>query len=73
MPNFKSNDFVLFRGHAAKREGQTIKVKFTGLPATETEASVLFEEPRKIQIEDGAFEDWFAPNEVHVYRLNRAG
>jgi hypothetical protein len=24
-------------------------------------------------VQDGQFEDWFAPNEVHVYRIKRNG
>ena len=47
------------------------KVKFSGLPATEARAAVMFEEPRKVELKDGAFEDWFGPNEVHVYRVRR--
>jgi hypothetical protein len=58
---------------AAKRESPTVKVKFTGLPATEASGAVMFEEPRKVQVESGGFEDWFAPNEVHVYRIRRTG
>src|SRR5437016_5976247 len=38
---------------AAKREGATVKVKFTGLPATTSTADVLFEEPRTVEISDG--------------------
>jgi hypothetical protein len=58
---------------AARREGQTTKVRFTGLPASEEAVVVLYEEPRKVQIKDGGFEDWFAPHDVHVYRIKRAG
>jgi hypothetical protein len=54
---------------AAMREGATQKVAFTGLPDSVREGEVLFEEPRKVQVNDGAFEDWFGPEEVHVYRL----
>lgn len=55
---------------AAKREGKTQKVRFTGLPpGVSTGGVVLFEEPRKVQVKEGAFEDWFAPNDVHVYRI----
>jgi hypothetical protein len=32
---------------------------------------VLFEEPRTVEIREGGFEDWFAPNDVHVYRMKR--
>jgi hypothetical protein len=58
---------------AAKREGATAKAIFSGLPATDAQGTVLFEEPRKIEIKDGRFEDWFGPNEVHVYKLKRRG
>jgi hypothetical protein len=54
---------------AAKREGSTVQVKFTGLPATVSSATVLDEEPRKVTATAGAFTDWFGPNEVHVYRF----
>ncbi len=61
------DDLFIF---AAKREGDTVKVKFTGLGATaQDEASVLFEEPRTVDVEKGGFTDWFGPNEVHVYRV----
>jgi hypothetical protein len=56
---------------AAWREGATAKVTFTGLPAVRGEGEVLFEEPRKVQVKNGRVEDWFSPNEVHVYRLER--
>lgn len=57
---------------AAKREGVTGKIKFSGLPAVDKVGAVMFEEPRKIEVKEGALEDWFGPNEVHVYRLRRA-
>ena len=56
---------------AAKREGDTAKVKFTGLPKTDSTADVMFEEPRKVEIKEAAFEDWFAANDVHVYQMRR--
>jgi len=56
---------------AAKREGKTVKVKFTGLPEVQEKAEVMFEEPRTVSVNDGAMEDWFGPNEVHVYRIKR--
>jgi len=59
---------------AAKREGDTVMVRFTGLPAgVAAEGDVLYESPRKIKIENGVFEDWFGPEEVHVYRIKRGG
>jgi hypothetical protein len=58
---------------AAKREGETGQVKFTGLPAaTDERVEVLFEAPRTVKVTGGGFEDWFGPNDVHVYRLHRA-
>lgn len=56
---------------AARREGATVQVKFSGLPAALTTGDVLFEEPRKVTAAAGAFTDWFGPNEVHVYRFRR--
>jgi hypothetical protein len=56
---------------AAKREGATVKATFSGLPAVEPIGTLMFEEPRKVEIKGGAFEDWFGPNEVHVYRIKR--
>lgn len=56
---------------AAKREGSTVEVKFTGLPADVATGDLLFEEPRKVTASGGAFTDWFGPNEVHVYRFAR--
>jgi hypothetical protein len=56
---------------AARREGDTIQAKFTGLPANLGEGKVLFEDPRKVKAEGGTFTDWFGPNEVHVYRFDK--
>ena len=57
---------------ASKREGDTKKVTFSGLPlSASSQGAVLFEEPRKIEVKNGAFTDWFAPNEVHVYTIAR--
>ncbi len=58
---------------ACKREGDTVQVKFTGLPPGAGEGRVLFEEPRKVTASSGAFTDWFGPNEVHVYRFELTG
>jgi hypothetical protein len=64
----ETNDAVYIL--AAKREGDTIQVRFTGLPTSITaKGSVMFEEPRKIPVKDGAFTDWFAPFDVHVYKF----
>jgi hypothetical protein len=54
---------------AAKREGSTVQAQFTRLPATVVEGEVLFESPRRVVVSDGAFRDWFGPNEVHMYRF----
>ena len=56
---------------ACCREPQkTALIEFTGLPV-DGEADVLFESPRKVTARNGAFKDWFAPYEVHVYRFTR--
>lgn len=55
---------------AAKREGATVEARFSGLPVSGA-GEVLFEDPRRVQVENGAFRDWFGPNEVHVYRFRR--
>ncbi len=56
---------------ACKRQGDTEQVTFSGLPASTRGGDVLYEEPRKVQVKDGAFTDWFAPFDVHVYRLTK--
>jgi hypothetical protein len=56
---------------AAKRQGESVKVKWSGLPLGESTGDVLYEEPRKVTVKEGKFEDWFAPFDVHVYRLRR--
>lgn len=56
---------------ACKREGETIHVRFTGLPPLQPTGEVLFESPRSVTVKDGAFTDWFAPFDVHVYRFRR--
>jgi hypothetical protein len=56
---------------ACKRDHTTERVEFTGLPQNAIGGDTLFEEPRKVTLENGAFEDWFAPFEVHVYRFQR--
>jgi hypothetical protein len=57
---------------AARREGSTSQVSFTGLPRATNDGEVLFEAPRQVQVVDGKFTDWFGPNEVHVYRFHRS-
>jgi hypothetical protein len=59
---------------ACKKEGPTIRVRFSGLPKSlhgQGAGTVLFEEPRKVDVENGSFADWFGPFEVHVYRFAR--
>ena len=56
---------------ACKREGATAQVTFKGLPAGVTGGDVLYESPRKVEVKNGQFTDWFGPEEVHVYRLGR--
>lgn len=56
---------------AAKREGDTVQVNFSGLPGNITTGEVLYEAPRQVQVTGGAFTDWFGPNEVHVYRFRK--
>jgi len=58
---------------AAKREGATVQVTFRGLPGDVAAGDLLFESPRKVTAQNGSFSDWFAPNEVHVYRFVRSG
>ncbi len=57
---------------ACKRGGKTAEVQFNGLPDHATGGDVLFESPRKVQIHNGKFTDWFGPYEVHVYRFENA-
>lgn len=52
---------------AAKREGDTVKAKLTGLSGS-GEADVLHEN-RKVPVKWGVIEDEFKPNSVHVYRV----
>jgi hypothetical protein len=56
---------------ACKRQGDTEQVTFSGLPESVSSGDVLYEEPRTVKAKDGAFTDWFAPFDVHVYRFGR--
>jgi len=56
---------------ACKREGPTVEAEFTGLPAELVTGEVVFEAPRKVEVKNGAFKDWFAPFDVHIYRFTR--
>ena len=55
----------------SKDPQKTSEIEFTGLPKEAGEGVVLYESPRKIAAKDGAFKDWFAPFEVHVYKFSR--
>jgi len=54
----------------SKREHTTEAIAFSGFPAGWGGDEVLFEEPRKVDLKDGQFSDWFAPFDVHFYRFN---
>jgi len=54
---------------ACKREGETVKVNFSGLPDWVTLGEVMYEAPRQVKVEAGEFTDWFAPFDVHVYHF----
>lgn len=56
---------------ACKREGPTVQAEFTGLPSVKAEGELLYESPRKVQVNNGKFIDWFGPFEVHVYHFQR--
>ena len=56
---------------ACRRDHETSKVAIAGLPLREGTGDVLFESPRKLEVKDGAFTDWFAPFDVHVYRFKK--
>ncbi len=56
---------------ACQRGGATREVQFSGLPPNATGGEMMFENPRRVKITSGKFSDWFAPHEVHVYRLAR--
>jgi hypothetical protein len=62
------NEVYIF---ACKKEGPTIQVQFSGLPKECASGQVVFEEPRQVVAKEGSFTDWFAPNDVHVYRFKR--
>lgn len=56
---------------ACKRGPATAEISFTGFPAEASGGEILFEAPRRVELKAGKFTDWFAPFEVHVYRLAR--
>jgi uncharacterized protein (TIGR02597 family) len=55
---------------ATKREGATVNVTFSGLPAWATSGSVLFESNRSVSVSSGEFTDSFAQWDVHVYKFS---
>jgi hypothetical protein len=55
---------------ACSRGNETALVTFSGLPEGNSEAVVMFEPPRTVAVMNGTLQDWFAPFEVHVYRLS---
>ena len=57
---------------ACKREGETAKVEFSGLPGTLRRGDVLFESSRRVEVKQGRFSDAFEPFSVHVYRFRKA-
>lgn len=65
----ESGDFIYVL--AARREGETSEIKFTGLPKGIAEGNLLYEDPRIVKVDDGTFTDWFGPHEVHLYRFRR--
>jgi hypothetical protein len=57
---------------ACKRGKETVEVKFSGLTLPNSTGDVLYEAPRRVELRDGSFTDWFGPFEVHVYRFKRS-
>ena len=57
---------------AARREGTTTEVSYSGLPNDLHDGEVLFESLRHVTVTNGKFTDWFAPHDVHVYRFRRS-
>ncbi len=55
---------------ASKREGATVNVTFSGLPAWAATGEVLYESPRTVTAHNGQFTDTFAQWDVHVYRFS---
>jgi hypothetical protein len=58
---------------AVRRSGATSQVGFEGLPTTLKGGQVLFEyangQFRSVPVSGGAFRDWFAAHDAHVYRF----
>jgi hypothetical protein len=57
---------------ACKRAGATAEVEFDKLPVADGTYELMYESPRSVKVSNGKFKDWFAPYEVHVYRLKRS-
>ena len=55
---------------ATKREGSTVNVTFSGLPAWVTNGAVLFESNRTVAVSNGQFTDSFAQWDVHAYKFS---
>ena len=45
--------------------------KQTKADAVHPGGTVMFEEPRTVEVKDGSFTDWFGPHEVHVYKFSK--
>ncbi len=56
---------------ACKRSGPTAEVEFCQLPVADGSYELMYESPRTVKVLSGTFKDWFAPFEVHVYRMKR--
>jgi hypothetical protein len=71
---------------ACNRGNDTLQVTFEGFPHVQETAEVMFESPRKVKtdwvtrevdrpkkgtVQIGVMTDWFAPYDVHVYKLTR--
>jgi hypothetical protein len=58
---------------AARRGGPTSRIGIAGLPPAVRAGQVLFEfdneQFRSVSVSGGAFRDWFAPHDAHVYRF----
>jgi hypothetical protein len=56
-----------------RRGGPTSQIGIAGLPASVKAGQVLFEydnqQFRSVTVSGGAFRDWFAPHDAHVYRF----
>jgi hypothetical protein len=50
---------------------KTLQTEFTGLPPEIESGDIVFEGPRKVKLDEGAFKDWIGPYEVHVYKFAR--